>query len=270
MIKIMDWSKKIITCAAVVAIWAGGAAMASPRLPKVLVVSPNNPHDYMTIGAAIAAIPSGQKRPVLIRVQPGIYHERIIIPANKPPITLMGQNPVDTMIEYSRIAYDKGTNGKPLGMWNTASVWVKQNHFAAEDISFVNDGGQGGPGYTRLNGQALAMRIDATHCVFYNCRFKSWQDTLLLNKGRNYFQNCRITGTTDFIFGPGTGYFSRCIIHCLGAGFITAAKTPAAQKFGLVFNHCRVISNTGPDTLVKRPVSSCSQYQLEASSVRLR
>jgi len=98
------------------------------------------------------------------------------------------------------------------------------------------------------------MRIDATHCIFYNCRFKSWQDTLLLNRGRNYFQNCHIVGTTDFIFGPGIGYFSRCVIHTLGAGFITAAKTPAHRPFGVVFSRCRVISSTGPDrVLLGRP-----------------
>jgi polygalacturonase/pectin methylesterase-like acyl-CoA thioesterase len=250
MIRILRYCRRILLVTALMFAASGGTAIAAQHRYKSLVVSPNNPHDYMTIQAAISAIPSGGKSPVIILVRPGIYHERLVIPADKPPITLVGQNPANTMIEYSLIAYDKGPNGRALGMWRTATVWVRQNNFAAENISFVNDGGQGGPGYTRLNGQALAMRIDSNHCVFYHCRFSSWQDTLLLNSGKNYFQNCRITGTTDFIFGPGTGYFSRCLIHCLGAGFMTAAKTPASHPFGLVFNHCRVVSSTGPDQVV--------------------
>jgi len=137
---------KLLACVAVLITWAGDLAFGAVPRPEVLVVSPNNAHDYMTIGAAIDSIPVGAKRPVIIWIHPGIYHERLIIPANKPPITLIGQNPDNTIIEYSLIAYNKGPNGKPLGMWNTAAVWVKQNRFAAANISFVNDGGQGGGG----------------------------------------------------------------------------------------------------------------------------
>lgn len=250
MMKMIGHCRNILQFFAMIALLSAGLVMAAPPAYKVLVVSPNNPRDYMTIEAAISAVPPHAKRPVVIFVRPGIYHERLIIPADKPPIALIGQNPANTIIEVSLIAYNKGPDGKPLGMWRTPTAWIRQKNFAAANISFVNDGGQGGPGYTRLNGQALALRIDSTHCVFYNCRFASWQDTLLLNRGKNYFQNCRITGTTDFIFGPGTGYFSRCVIHTLGAGFITAAKTPASHPFGLVFNHCRVVSSTAPDRVV--------------------
>ncbi len=39
-------------------------------------------------------------------------------------------------------------------------------------------------------GQALAIRVDGDRATFRNCRFLGWQDTILLNRGRQYFENC--------------------------------------------------------------------------------
>ncbi len=234
---------------AVVSLMIGGlpAARAAAAATHVLVVAPNIPGDIGTIQSAIDSIKAGSKTPVTILIHPGIYHERISIPANLPPVTLVGENPTNTIIEYSLIAYDKGPDGKPLGMWKTATAWVRENNLSAINITFANDGGQGGAGYTRMNGQALAMRLDGTDDAFYNCHFTSWQDTLLINAGRDYFENCTVTGTTDYIFGAGTAYFNRCLIHSLGRGYITAAKTPKPQRFGFVFNRCRIVTSTAPD-----------------------
>ncbi len=241
--------KIFLSIAAIVAITlpAVPAAMGSGVPARVLVVSPNTPGDLGTIQSAINAVTPNSKTPVTILIHPGIYHEQITIPADLPPITLLGENPANTIIEYSLIAYDKGDNGKPLGMWKTATAWIKENNFSAINISFANDGGQGGKGYTRMNGQALAIRLDGTHDVFDNCHFTSWQDTLLVNTGRDYFENCTITGSTDYIFGAGSAYFNRCLIHSLGHGYITAAKTPKNRHFGFVFNRCRIITSTPPD-----------------------
>jgi pectin methylesterase-like acyl-CoA thioesterase len=235
----------LMACGA--ALFCALPATSAATPDKVLVVAPNTPGDIGTIQAAINAIPVNSKTPVTILIKPGIYHERLNIPANLPPVTLVGGNPSNTIVEYSLIAYDKGADGKPIGMWNTATAWVKENDFSAINITFANYGGQGGKGYTRMNGQALAMRLDGTHDVFDHCRFQSWQDTLLVNTGRDYFENCTITGSTDYIFGAGTAFFNRCRICSLGHGYITAAKTPRKQRFGFVFNRCRITTFTAPD-----------------------
>ena len=235
-----------IAAAAAVMLLAVSGAVGAAVPAKVLVVAPNNPGDMGTIQQAIDSVKAASKTPVTILVRPGIYHERINIPANLPPISLVGEDPANTIIAYSLIAYDKAPDGKPLGMWNTSTARIRENNFSAINITFVNDGGQGGQGYTRMNGQALAVRLDGTHDVFENCHFTSWQDTLLINAGRDYFENCTVTGSTDYIFGAGSAYFNRCLIHSLGHGYITAAKTPQAQKFGFVFNRCRIITSTAP------------------------
>jgi pectinesterase len=76
--------------------------------------------------------------------------------------------------------------------------------------------------------------------VFHNCRFLGWQDTILLNRGRQYFENCYIAGHVDFIFGAATAWFEKCHIQCLGNGYITAASTPVDQPFGFVFSNCKI------------------------------
>jgi len=230
---------------------AGICAAASPR---IIVVSPDRAQSHIhTINAAIRSIAAGSKRPVVIMVRPGIYHQRVVIPPHEPPIALVGTNPADTILIDSRIAYQKGKNGKPIGTFRTATVWVRSNNFSAANITFVNGRGISGNGY---DGQALAIRVDGDRCVFYHCRFIGWQDTMLLNKNRQFFDHCRILGTVDFIFGNATAYFQHCHIVCLGYGCVTAPRTSPANPFGFVFDRCRISSFAKPgDTWLGRPWS---------------
>jgi hypothetical protein len=82
-----------------------------------------------------------------------------------------------------------------------------------------------GPG-----GQALALSVDGERVSFFNCRFLGWQDTIFLNRGRQYFEGCTIGGHVDFIFGGATAFFEKCTIRCRGNGYITAASTRRGRK----------------------------------------
>jgi len=108
-----------------------------------------------------------------------------------------------------------------------------------EDVTLANTAGP--------VGQALALRADGDRLIFRRCRFLGWQDTLLLNRGRHYFEDCYIEGHVDFIFGAATAFFSRCHIHCLRDGYITAASTPEGTAHGFVFADGRV--TTGPEVV---------------------
>ncbi len=217
------------------------ARTAAPTVE--LIVSPHRQKGrFTTVSAAIAAIPKNSKSPVTIVIRPGIYHEHLIIPRHLPPLTLRGTNARDTVLVYSLIAHDKGPDGRELGTFGTASVWVRANNFSAAHITFANDAGLSGNGY---NGQALAIRVDGDKAIFYRCRFLGWQDTILLNKNRQYFDHCHILGAVDFIFGNATAFFNRCRITALGYGCITAARTPQNTPYGFVFSHCVVRSLAG-------------------------
>ena len=95
--------------------------------------------------------------------------------------------------------------------------------------------------------------MDGDRARFHNCRFLGWQDTILLNRGRQYFENCHIAGHVDFIFGAATAWFERCTIYCRSNGYITAASTPADQSFGFVFANCRLTGAPGVKTFLGRP-----------------
>jgi hypothetical protein len=113
-------------------------------------------------------------------------------------------------------------------------------------VTFANDAGP--------VGQALALRVDGDRAVFRHCRFLGWQDTLLLNRGRQYFEDCEIAGQVDFIFGAATAWFEKCRIRCLGSGYVTAASTPVDQPFGFVFSRCQ-LTGAAPEvkTYLGRP-----------------
>jgi pectinesterase len=96
--------------------------------------------------------------------------------------------------------------------------------------------------------------VDGDRVVFRNCRFLGWQDTVLLNRGRHYFENCYIAGHVDFIFGAATAFFERCHIHALKDGYLTAASTPDNQPYGFVFSHCKITAeSTNVKTYLGRP-----------------
>ena len=155
-------------------------------------------------------------------------------------IALVGEDPAKTILTYNLNANMLGPDGKIIGTFRTASTFIDADDFTAENLTFENSAGP--------VGQALAIRIEGDRVAFRNCRFLGWQDTILANRGRHYFENCYITGHVDFIFGGAIAFFEKCHIHCLRNGYITAASTPTEQPFGFVFSQCRI---TGESPEVK-------------------
>ena len=78
-----------------------------------------------------------------------------------------------------------------------------------------------------------------------------YKNNISLNKklieylGKNYFSNCYIEGTTDFIFGDATVLFENCEIHSKKDSYITAASTPQGVSFGYVFKGCKLTADEG-------------------------
>jgi pectinesterase len=121
---------------------------------------------------------------------------------------------------------------------------VQANDFMAENVTFEN-----AAGYTA--GQAVALHVEADRAAFRHCRLLGNQDVLFLALGgtRQYFRDCYIEGTTDFIFGASTAVFDHCVIRSKKNSFVTAASTPAGQAYGFVFLRCALTADT---TLAKK------------------
>jgi pectinesterase len=202
-----------------------------------IVVAADGSAKYKTVQEAVMAVPAGSiESPVVIRIKPGIYRELIYVQREKRFFKFIGENAEKTILTYDLNANLIGKDGKPIGTFRTPSTIIDADDFTAENITFENSAGP--------VGQALALRVDGDRVVFRNCRFLGWQDTIFLNRGRHYFENCYIAGHVDFIFGAATAFFERCHIHSLRNGYITAASTPDNQPYGFVFSNCRITGET--------------------------
>lgn len=78
--------------------------------------------------------------------------------------------------------------------------------FIARGITFRNTAGP-------ENHQAVALRCGADLSVFYRCAFEGYQDTLYVHSQRQFYKECHIFGTVDFIFGNAAVVFQSCNIY---------------------------------------------------------
>ncbi|MDR2824447.1 MAG: pectin esterase, partial [Prevotellaceae bacterium] len=90
--------------------------------------------------------------------------------------------------------------------------------------------------------QAVALHLEGDKIIVRNCKLVGNQDTFYGGREncRQYFENCYIEGTTDFIFGPSTCWFEKCEIFCKKNSYITAASTPQNVAYGFIFDNCTV------------------------------
>jgi pectinesterase len=212
------------------------------------VVAADGSGQYKTVQDAINAAPqtTSANHRWIILIKPGTYKELIYVQREKRFVLLRGEDAGKTVLTYSLNANLIGTDGRKIGTFRTPSTYIDADDFSVENLTFENSAGP--------VGQALAIRVDGDRVAFRNCRFLGWQDTILLNRGRQYFEKCFITGHVDFIFGGATAWFEGCAIECRGKGFVTAASTPDFESFGFVFNRCE-ITGSKPDvkTYLGRP-----------------
>src|SRR5436190_3745596 len=160
-----------------------------------IVVAADGSGQFKTVQEAINAVPQTTRfdNPAVIHVKPGIYKELIYVQHEKRFVHLVGEDAAKTVLTYNLNANMIGTDGKPIGTFRTPTTFIDADDFTVENITFENSAGP--------VGQALAIRVDGDRVVFRNCRFLGWQDTILINRGRQYFENCYIEGHVDFIFG---------------------------------------------------------------------
>jgi pectinesterase len=218
------------------------ALLALPAFGAVhVVVSQDGKGDFKTIQQAIDHAPLYGSDRLVIEIRPGSYHERVMVPQDRPRVTFQGQDAATTVITYSMSATAAG------GTFFSSIVHIEADEFEAENITFENSYGVGS--------QAVAISVQSDRAYFRKCRFLGWQDTVYANRGRQYYKDCYIAGHVDFIFGNATAVFDHCEIHSLGAGYITAhSRLTADGPTGYVFYHCDLTGeNTGKGVFLGRP-----------------
>lgn len=209
---------------------------AAVKMDFDAIVAHDGSATYANLQAAINAAPNHGTKPFRILIKPGAYEGQFIVPKEKNHIQLAGEDLTNTILTYA--LNQNETNAATMARFKGTGVIVLGGDFSAEGITFQNTSGD--------HGQALALRVDGDRAVFRHCRMLGWQDTLLLNKGRDYFTNCYVAGRVDFIYGSATAVFDHCEIHSRNGGHVTAADTPQEQPFGFVFLHCQLTGDAQP------------------------
>ncbi|KAI4356772.1 hypothetical protein L6164_000766 [Bauhinia variegata] len=116
---------------------------------------------------------------------------------------------------------------------------ISGDGFWARDITFENTAGP-------HKHQAVALKVSSDKSVFYKCSFKGYQDTLYVPSNRQFYRECQIYGTVDFIFGDAAAVFQDCDILVRKpmqgqSNFITAqGRDIKDEPTGFVIHGCRV------------------------------
>jgi pectinesterase len=197
--------------------------------PRHITVAVDGSGEFTSVQEAVNSIRAYMSDTTYMFIKNGVYKEKVVIPSWVTNLYMKGESAGNTIITWNDHA-----NIRNMGTFRTYTIWILGSGFTAEDITFENNAEQ--------LGQAVAVHVDADRAVFRRCRILGNQDTLLTanQESRQYFEECYIEGTTDFIFGPATAWFERCHIHSKKNSYITAASTVEGHDYGYVFNRCRL------------------------------
>jgi len=194
----------------------------------ILRVAADGSGQYKTIAAALNTISSSNTTATQIRIKPGTYREKLTI--TKPFVTFCGETgkQASTILTYNDGASTLKADGTAIGTSGSASVTIKANDISVDNITIENSFGVGS--------QAVALLAQGQRLQFRNCRLIGNQDTLYTHSGTQYYRNCHIQGTVDFIFGAATAVFDNNTIHSVGGGSaLVAPSTEQTVPYGLVF-----------------------------------
>ncbi|GAB4829933.1 Probable pectinesterase/pectinesterase inhibitor 7 [Ancistrocladus abbreviatus] len=202
----------------------------------IVTVSLDGSGNFSSINDAISAAPNnsdGSAGYFLVYVTAGVYKEYVSIAKNKKYLMMIGDGINQTIITGNRSYVDNWTT------FNSATFAVAGTGFVAVNITIQNTAGA-------IKHQAVALRNGADLSTFYSCSFEGYQDTLYVHSLRQFYSECDIYGTVDFIFGNAATIFENCNIYPrlpLSNQFnaITAqGRTDPNQNTGISILNCTI------------------------------
>ncbi|XP_031099165.1 pectinesterase-like [Ipomoea triloba] len=211
----------------------------APLTPDA-VVAKDGSGKYKTINEAIATIPLKGKKPFVIYIKAGVYQEYVVLTKKMLHVVLVGDGPTKTKITGDR-SYIGGFQTS-----ETATVIAKGDGFMAKNIGIENSAGA-------QKHQAVALRVQGDEAVIYNCRIDGYQDTLYVHAHRQFYRDCTVTGTIDFVFGNAAAVFQNCTLEIrkplISAGkgqscMVTAqGRAQADEPTGIVILDSQIIAS---------------------------
>ncbi|KAL6514796.1 hypothetical protein OROGR_020375 [Orobanche gracilis] len=205
---------------------------ASPQqIRPNLVVAKDGSGKYRTINEALKDIPKNNNRTFVLYIKEGVYEEKVWFNSTLKHLMIIGDGPTKTRIT-GKLNFIDGT-----GTYQTATVAVQGDDFIARDIGFENSAGP-------EKHQAVALRVSADRAIFYNCHMDGHQDTLYVHTYRQFYRDCVISGTIDFIFGDAAAVLQGCTLLVRKPmdnqqNIVTAqGRKDVRQPTGLVLQNC--------------------------------
>ncbi|XP_010325628.1 pectinesterase 2 [Solanum lycopersicum] len=214
-----------------------------------VVVATDGSGDFKTVKEAVdaAAKNKGSGR-FVIYVKAGTYNENVEIGEKVKNVMLIGDGIGKTIITGSKSVGGGSTT------FRSATVGASGDGFIAQGITIRNTAGP-------QKHQAVALRSGSDLSVFYQCSFEGYQDTLYVHSNRQFYKECDIYGTVDFIFGNAAVVLQNCNIFARDPpnkiNTVTAqGRTDPNQNTGISIHNCRITgagSSKSARTYLGRP-----------------
>ncbi|KAF7837601.1 putative pectinesterase/pectinesterase inhibitor 12 [Senna tora] len=198
----------------------------------VIVVAGDGTGNFSTINEAVNFAPNNSMERIVIYVKAGVYEENVEIPSYKTNLILLGDGTDVTLITANRSVADGWTT------FRSATLAVSGEGFLARDIAIENKAGA-------EKHQAVALRVNADLTAFYRCAVYGFQDTLYVHSFRQFYRECDIYGTIDFIFGNAAVVFQACDI---------VSRKPLPHQFTVITAQSR----DSPDEDTGISIQNCS------------
>ncbi|XP_075106081.1 putative pectinesterase/pectinesterase inhibitor 40 [Nicotiana tabacum] len=207
--------------------WGAGNCMTFSS-----TVAEDGTGNFTTITDAVNAAPSQSATLFFIHVKAGTYNENVVVPNYKTNICLVGDGMGITIIS---------SNKSGSSVAGTATLGVYGKGFIGMKMTIRNTAGAGA-------GQSAALTSAAFHgfASYYQCRFESFQDTIFAQVGAQFFRECEVYGTIDFISGDGQAIFQNSVVYArtpvpgqevtiIAAGLDNITTNP-----GLILQNCTI------------------------------
>lgn len=227
---------------------------------------------HVTPDDNLPEILSKLSEPTTIYLKKGVYKCKLLIESDN--VIFIGEDRETTVITNADYAKKPHPDGREYNTFRTFTVCVTGENCVMENLTVENSNDS-----PESVGQCVALSVNARVFRARNVDLKSTQDTLftapfpddliirysgltddatyydgfiprkqLYMEGESFqwYENCRIYGTVDFIFGGARALFENCELISLkenrGTGFVAAPSHSLKQESGYLFYKCRFVN----------------------------
>ena len=216
--------------------------VSQQKLKPNVIVAKDGSGKFNSINDALKQVPKNNNKPFVIYIKEGVYNEYVYVTKQMTHVVFFGDGGDKTRITGNKNFIDG------IDTYGSATVAIEGEYFVGINIGFENSAGP-------TKHQAVALRVQADMTIFYKCFIDGYQDTLYAHAMRQFYRDCTISGTIDFVFGDAVAVFQNCTFlvrkplanqQCI----VTAqGRKDTHQPSGTVIQDCYIVSETSQNTV---------------------